>query len=185
MSSTVKPALNMDPFLRRKWTNYFRMFDANHDGKLTKEDFVEIGRRIAAMAPGDEVRKEAIRKMVLKDWDRLFNQDGKTVEVKPDELLQSFSEKTSEELAKLAHDYCPIVFQAVDTDGDGFIQFSEYKNYFCVLFQDDKEARASFDAIDTNKDGILSLEEFRNAWIEFLSGKDQQSPYRLMLGPLD
>ncbi|KAF2869960.1 calcium dependent mitochondrial carrier protein [Massariosphaeria phaeospora] len=50
------------------------------------------------------------------------------------------------------------VLKAVDTDGDGRIQYTEFRNF---VRQTDKELLALFKSIDNNRDGKLSKEELQ------------------------
>jgi Ca2+-binding EF-hand superfamily protein len=78
----------------------------------------------------------------------------------------------------------PLFFQAVDANGDDFIDSSEFGIFFKIFGLDEKMAPASFQAIDTNNDGLLSKEEFITAGTDFFTSEDAACPTKLFWGPL-
>jgi len=177
--------LSTDEFLERKWRKFFTILDVDHDGKVTLEDHVLMGQRFAAASNVPEERKAVIRQHFVTIWNTVFNLDEELTEVDEGAFMNLFIRNGSAGFKKVCDGVCPIMFQAIDADGDGFIQVNEFRDFFRLFYKDDSIADKSFEAIDVNKDGTLSGEEFAAAFTEFLSGVDQNSLYQFFFGSLD
>jgi len=183
--SAEKKELSPEEFLELKWRKFFKVLDVDHDGEVTLKDHEIMGQRFAAASAVPDERKAVIEKQYINLWNQIYNNDGKTEAVTMDELVQHYHVVGRPALVQICRDTCPLEFQAIDADGDGSIQVEEFRNFFRLFCKDDSNADKSFEVIDLNKDGVLSLEEFTEAWIEFLSGVDQKSPYQFLFGSLD
>ena len=64
--------------------------------------------------------------------------------------------------AELVHTLSSAYFRAIDTNGDHFLERSEWTNYLKIrkTYTSEEQAMQSFDSIDKNKDGVISLEEY-------------------------
>ena len=69
-----------------------------------------------------------------------------------------------------------MIFDAIDTNGDGGIEVAEFTAYFTSL--------SVTDAAIANHDGSLSREEFAAFGNEFFLSQDVNSPSRFFFGPL-
>jgi len=177
--------ITTEKFLKRKWRKFFAVLDVDHDGKVTLKDYETMGQRFAIASTVMEARRSEIEQHFVEIWNKVYNKDGKTSEVTVEQLFEKFDEFGNEAMIQVCHETCPLLFQAIDADGDGFIQVEEFRNFFHLLCEDDSLADRSFQMIDLNKDGVLSAEEFKEVWIEFLIGVDQTSPYQFLYGSLD
>jgi len=184
MSDTGRE-LTEEKFLERKWRKFFATLDIDHDGKVTLEDYVLMGQRFAAASSVSAERKAAIEQNFINIWNTVYNKDGKCTEVKVEELLDMFIQTGNPALIEICSETCPLMFQAIDADGDGIIQVEEFRNFFRLFIKDDSYADKIFEMIDLNKNGILSVDEFVKAWKDFLTGVDQSSPYQFFFGSLD
>ena len=78
-----------------------------------------------------------------------------------------------------------MIFDAIDTNGDGGIEVEEFTAYFKSLSVTDAAvANQVFQAMDANHDGSLSREEFSAFGNEFFLSQDANSPSRFFFGPL-
>jgi Ca2+-binding EF-hand superfamily protein len=177
--------LTEDEFLERKWRKFYTLLDIDHDGKVTLKEHEQLGQRFAAASQVSKERKVIIEQHFVNLWNALYNKDGQCEEIVVAVLLEKFAQTGRANLSKLCDDTCPLMFQAADADGDGFIQMEEFRNVSRLFFKDDTNADKAFEMIDLDKDGKLSLAEFTEAWREFFSGVDQNSPYRFLFGSLD
>lgn len=59
------------------------------------------------------------------------------------------------------HDICKMVFTKLDSNGDGKIDFNEFKKAFWTQGSniEEKSLREAFDAADLNKDGRIDQQE--------------------------
>jgi len=172
-------------FLTAKLKKFFQVMDINGDGVVTKEDFVEMGKRFAAASSVDEKKKEEIRHHFLQIWEDVFQKDSKVVEVGKPAFIDLLIRHGTDGRRKNSETVAPVMFHAIDADGDGLIQSAEFRNFFALFKSNDSDSDATFKIIDTNSDGVLSKDEFCGAFTEFLSGEDETSPFRLFFGPLD
>ena len=60
-------------------------------------------------------------------------------------------------------------FRTLDTNGNGFIQRSEWSNYLklCKTYTSDEQAMEAFDSLDKDKSGVISLTEFVENGVDF------------------
>lgn len=76
-----------------------------------------------------------------------------------------------------------IVFNAVDADGDGYIDWGELTQFFESLGMDRNFATVAFNAIDVDGDGLISLDEFIENGLDFFTSQDEGRG-QFFLGPL-
>jgi Ca2+-binding EF-hand superfamily protein len=171
-------------FFERKWLKFFTVLDADKDGVVTKKDHELMGERFASASTLDEARKTEIKHQFLLIWEKVIEADGKTQAITPKYFISLLSKQGLQGLGTLYQGVCDSMFKVIDTDGDGFIQVAELQNFFKLFANDDAEAIKAFAIIDTNNDGKISNEEFSTAFMDFLTGEDQKSPYRYFFGNL-
>lgn len=77
------------------------------------------------------------------------------------------------------------MFELLDLDGDGTINFDEWKMHYLCNNTNADYARASFDAMDTDKNGLISRDEFINYLDEFYYSTEDKLNSSILFGPLD
>jgi len=179
--SSGKPSKLLDAKLRK----FFGVLDTNGDGLVTREDHEEMGRRFAAASDVNDKRKEEIKQHFITIWETIFHRDGKVEEVDMPYFVDLMTSHGLSGMKKICDGVTPIMFQAVDADGDGKIQPAEFRHFFALFKCNDSGADRSFGTIDADGDGVLSGEEFRVAFTDFLCDEDETCPNRLFFGPLD
>jgi len=171
-------------FFERKWLKFFSVLDTDKDGVVTKKDHELMGERFAAASAVDDARKAEIKQQFLSIWEKVIEADGKIQAITPKYFITLLSKQGLQGLGSLYQPVCNLMFHVIDTDGDGFIQVAELQSFFRLFCNDEKEATRAFAIIDSNNDGKISSEEFSTAFTDFLTGEDQQSPYRYFFGNL-
>jgi len=177
--------LSTEEFQDKKWRKFFTILDADHNGKVSLNDHAEMGKRFAAAPSVPEERKDITRQHFVTIWETVFNLDADIQEVDHDYFMDLFRRNGTAGFKKICDGVCPIMFAAIDEDGDGVIGRDEFRHFFRLFYKDDSQADKSFGIIDTAKDNRLSFQEFKAAFTEFLSGVDQSSPYQFFFGELD
>jgi len=173
-------------FFEKKWLKFFTVLDTDKDGVVTKKDHELMGERFAAASTLDDARKAEIKQQFIQIWEKVIEADGKTQAITPKYFITLLNKQGRHMLGTIYQGICDIMFKVIDTDGDGLIQLAELQNFFKLFVNEDAEAQAkkAFSIIDTNNDGVISSEEFSTAFTDFLTGEDQQSPYRYFFGNL-
>jgi Ca2+-binding EF-hand superfamily protein len=75
-----------------------------------------------------------------------------------------------------------IVADAMDIDGDGFIEQAEYAQLFHLANVGDEVVLAAFQCLDQDGDGRISTQEFRAGAAHAFLSQDSANPGTAMLG---
>jgi len=177
--------LTPEKFLERKWRKVFKILDLDHDGMVTLKDYASLGQRFAAESKISKERKAGIEQHFVNVWHRLYCRDRRSEQVTEDEFVDIYFEAGGPLLKQLIVESCPLFFQAIDADGDGFIPVEEFRNFFRLFSKDDSFAVQVFETLDVKKTGVLSVDEFVDAFLEYVTGTDQKSPYQFLFGSLN
>jgi len=177
-------ATTTNDFLSKKFSHFFHVLDFDGDGVVTRNDYVQMGERFASVSDVDDKRKEEIKKHFLGIWDEMFANLSTESRITPDQFVKNLTEIGEQGRKKISETTAPLMFKAVDADGDGLIQLQEYRNYYKLLKNKDEAADESFKTIDLNHDGCISLEEYNQGFLDFFTSEDQTSPNRHFFGPL-
>jgi len=183
MSSTLDEKTKQ--FRERKFRKFFHVLDIDGNGTVTKEDHVEMGERVAKASGVDEKKQAEIVRHFVRIWETVYQKDSEIQQITISYFLELLLRHGPVGLKEVCDTTNPILFQAVDTNGDGFIQLHEFANYYKIFCLDDSAAQRSFDLIDTDGDGVLSYDEFNSALIEFFCSDDPNSKHRNFFGPID
>jgi Ca2+-binding EF-hand superfamily protein len=176
-----------DEFLEKKWKRFFAMIDGDDDGKVSKKDHEEMGKRFADGAVCDKEHKEAIRKYFNEIWGKVYDPDNKKKELNFDEFHAIYKAMGSATMTVIAKDVAGFIFKACDADQDGFFTLDDFQNFLKRFTSDRKVpwAAAAFKLAASPKDQKLSLEGFEKGFVEFLTGTDRKSIYLGFWGSLD
>lgn len=169
---------------KRKLRTYFRRYDANADGFLTRDDY----RIIADRATDDKLsRREKTREDYTKIFDALYAIAGEDGKIDEKIFIEAGAKMlTDPQFRKALDDAIRTAFGLLDTSGNGYIQEEKYIRFLNDLQFRDHEylAKLAFKGLDSNKDGVLSFEEFRDACYDFWFSEDETRPGTLLWGPL-
>src|SRR5262249_40174854 len=78
-----------------------------------------------------------------------------------------------------------LLFDALDTDGDGRVTLDEYRRYLEVCGVKGSSAEAFFAHADLDENGRLTRREMADAVEEFLLGEDASAAGNYLFGPLE
>jgi len=163
---------------------YFNRIDFDKDGAITRADFEGMGSRFVEKEKVDAKVGEEIKNRICAVWDQYLSKVGGDG-INEGAFIEALKKQVNDPSLKAAvSGPLPLFFKAVDANGDGMIDSSEYGIFFDIIGLDPNMAPASFQAIDTNNDGLLSEEEFVEAGTDFFTSDDAAAPTKLFWGPL-
>ena len=151
----------------------FQMLDANSDGRFSREDTVLFAAHERdSLKQLNPVEAENVYKCLLKisdiyGLDKFARDGGLSYTMREYEIVRRIIAKR--DLPDAVRVLQSAQFRAIDTNGDGFIQKSEWSNYLkiCKIYTSDEKAMEAFDSLDKNKSGTISLPEFVESAVDF------------------
>jgi hypothetical protein len=147
-------------FLVMKLNRVFEMMDFEKKGTIFAQDFVEWGRRAAAIG-GVKFTRD-MEETWIKTWEAYFG-DGN--ESKDAWIRKAFAFKNmaKEKTIEMSVEINIPLFDCVDLDGNGEISYREFNAMVMPLGVSENDAKVAFDIIDTDKNGVLDKSEFAEA----------------------
>lgn len=174
---------------QRKLTRLFTLYDADHDGGLTRGDYEQTAQRVAsayALAPGSAEHTHLVTSLVAQ-WDfvqRLADTDNDDrvdlaeYQAGWDNLLSN-----RETFGALVGSFADASIASADKDGDGRLTRQEFVGSLRGFLVADAEADDAFNRLDQNADGYLTRDELVKATDEFFNSPDPNAPGNWLLGP--
>ena len=172
----------------KKIRTHFTRLDVNQDGFISREDYEEIGRKVAEYGKLNEEEAATTHSAFLAIADHLDLKPGvkHTIEEATQKVhknVLSLPIGKNKELCDLTHG---IMFDAFDTNKDGHISYDEFQVYYRILAPKLQEhVLPCFNTIDADKDGVISREEFLAAAFEFMCGMKETAISNSFFGPLE
>ena len=162
--------------------------DVNKDGYISREDFELIAKKMEEYGELTKEQAESVSEGFMKMADASGAKPGVKIPVEvaaqknSDVLLSLPPEKRKPVLQSFQNE----LFDALNTNKDGYITLKEFKVYFCIIGPDLTEAEVtrSFNTIDRDKDGKLSREEFMAAAHEYMFGVEETEISNYFFGHL-
>jgi len=176
-------------FQKRKLTRYFNILDVNLSGFLERSDFEEIGENLASLRNFEKGSDEyeGVMSAILTIWNnsRSFGEAKNPDEVSLEEWLKHEEKalETEEMIEQYMKKITRGVFDLVDENGDGTIQFREYAQILKAFRVEDGIAEFSFPKLDLNGDGVISKDEFVTVVEQFHLSQDRNAPGNYLFGP--
>lgn len=125
------------------------------NGNIRKNDFIEFSIETKLLDLADRKISEGGQSKIVKTSQR---KERSQSESQSGGLLCCFPQRRTKKKDDVP-DKVEAAFNKFDTDGNGFIDWSEFKQLASQL--DPEQARRIFEACDSSGDRQISLEEFR------------------------
>jgi Ca2+-binding EF-hand superfamily protein len=165
-------------FQCQKLEKFFDLVDMKKDGTVTKDDFIEWGRRVSHLS-GITFTLE-IQNAFLSVHDSYFgNGTGESV----DQWVEFIGMMSNlPDAIEMGANTALNMFRAMDLNHDGDVQYSEFKAFVGALGVSSDDAELSFRIIDNDGNGKLSKKEVSEAFAHYLFDKEP-SPAQNFFGP--
>ena len=164
------------------------VLDTDGDGVITAADFTQLAHGICEQLGVPEGPKAAaIERGYQAWWEQLradcdADGDGRVTRAEfaaahlagQGDPQAYFQEQLSRVIA--------IVAEAMDLDGDGFIELAEYERAFRVVDVGPEVVMAGFQRLDQDGDGRISTQEFEAGVAHAFLSQDPADPGTFMLG---
>ena len=181
----------MTPFQKRKLGRLFDAMDVNGDGQVGRTDFVHRVNALARMRGwlATSASYERNLRTALSEWQNI----RETADVDDDARVsrEEFLHYADvflgdrEAIRAYARGDVQLMFDAMDTDGDGRITIDEYRTYLETCGLNRAGAASFFAHADLDEDGRVSRAEMTHAVEEYLVSDDPAAAGNYLFGPLD
>jgi Ca2+-binding EF-hand superfamily protein len=172
----------------RNLRSIFAVFDVNGDGVIGAIDFVEMAGLVCDLVGvTDDDRRAAFKDGYLSWWEQLradADSDGDG-QITAAEFAATAASGRGDPLVYYNQTAGPVLAmmtEAMDHDGDGFIEHRDYQRLSGLPGMDPQVFLAAFDRLDTDGDGRLSLAQFQEAIAHLFSSQNPADPGTAMLG---
>jgi len=168
--------MNETDLLRRTVDGAFAILDADADGVITSGDLTALGTRVCEQLHiAGSPQAAAILESYASWWEKLradcdTDGDGRISRAEFVAAMLSGGGDPQAYYGQHLARQISLMADAMDADGDGFIEPTEYLALFGAVPSLDPEAvQAVFERLDADGDGRISREEFQAAHLIFSS----------------
>ena len=170
----------------RKLTKLFRLYDANQDGVLVQQDFIDLASRLVEFHPG-ALHYAQILNHLQQDWLCLCTaaDQNDDVRITLDEWLAYYDQVLNDikQYASRVIALVTLLFDAFDQDGDGHISEQEWISLLSAFNVQPIYSSSIFLNLDVNRDGVLNQEEVLTLIHDFFYINDTATPANFLFGP--
>lgn len=179
-----------DPSLRaRNIDAAFTVLDADADGVITSDDLTAIGTRVCEQLHiAGSPQAAAILETYASWWEQLRSDcdadgDGRITRAEFAQAMLTGGGDPEAYYGQQLGKQVSLLADAMDADGDGFIEPTEYLALFGAAPSLDPEVvQAAFEHLDADGDGRISREEFKAGVAHLFLSSDQARPGTSILG---
>lgn len=181
-------AMELTPFRRGKLLNQFRALDRDSDGRVSRDDFTGVARRICGIFDID-VTSQAGQELFAAHtgiFDQICGATSSGVTF--DEFLQGAEATLLSHEGSVKSIMTPMlraVIRWCDSEGDKELSSSEFRRLLWAWGQSEEHALAAFNSLDLDKGSQLSEREMLEALEEFYLSEDPHAPGNTLFGPLE
>lgn len=173
---------------RQKINHLFDIIDVNYSGTVDESDFRNLllsltNARHLLTKPHQHSNLEHA---LMSIWEQLRRMGDTSFDGRIDreEWLRFFSHALSDEVfyAGLLRPLEKALIDLIDTNGDGRISHTDYRDIVLAIHPNLPEITVLFQKIDLNRDGYITSDEAHKALIEFFLSSDANSPGNWFFG---
>ncbi|KOV39083.1 calcium-binding protein [Streptomyces sp. XY431] len=167
---------------------FFReVLDQTGDGHLTAHDFRAMAHNVCWQLELSEEGEGRVYDAFERWWEELragmdADDDGR---VSRAEYIAATLAGCDRDPAYLERGLLPAlraVFAAADTDGDGLLDFAEYRVLFGGRRVHPAELSHGFRQLDTDGDGVITSAEFLRGFVDYFTARAPSAPGTQLLG---
>ncbi|MFB6889142.1 oxygenase MpaB family protein [Kitasatospora sp. NPDC056327] len=167
---------------------FFRdVLDQTGDGHLTARDFEAMAHNVCWQLELSEEGEAAVYAAFAAWWEQLrtgMDDDGDG-RIGRAEYVAATLAGIDRDPAYLERGLLPAlraVFTAADTDGDGLLDFAEYRVLFGGRRVHPAELSHGFRRLDTDGDGVITVAEFLRGFVDYFTARAPSAPGTQLLG---
>ncbi|MFJ5990240.1 EF-hand domain-containing protein [Lentzea sp. NPDC092896] len=175
--------------LDRKWDNFFNHFDANGNGYIEHEDFVQRGQEVTAACGYDPASERA--KSVADGFQQVWTSLAGSLDTDGDGRVSRGEFVAGMAVVAEGDSYDTIFQPAIDAllvigdeDGDGKLSMNDWLRLQGGYGTPLTAAEESFRLLDTDASGYLTRAEISVATREYFTSTDPQAAGNNLYGPL-
>ena len=165
--------------MAEKWRTLFKIFDQNHDGIITKDDFEVNKNNFIKVYKLQGVEADNVKATLDKFWHCVVLHTHKSQPIiKEGRFVARYKKayKTHRSAAvKRMHECNDHLLHVIDRDHDGFLSFDELFEDFRAWNQGiENLVRGMFNLMGPNDDNLVPNENFNKLYTEFPFGKNKE-----------
>ena len=173
--------------LDRNLSAAFDYLDADGDGRISRGDLMTLSERVCerfGLTGG--AQRDGILAATQAWWDQLAadckpSDGGITRDEFTSTMRNGRGDPKSYFEAGLGR-ISEVMAEAIDEDGDGYIERDDYARWFAVTPLDQDIVRAAFERLDADGDGRITRAEFVSATANVILSDNPADPGTAMLG---
>ena len=166
------------PFQREKLDRVWNIMDIDKDGKCTRDDFIEWGRRVAS-ASGIEFILD-LEESYASVWESYFGDEKGKSKDRWIDFMSSIADIP--DVIEIGAKNALKMFDAIGIDHDGLVNHAHFYHFVHALGVSKSDSEKAFKIIGADADGFLSSEEFALACSHYYFDKGP-SKYQNFFGP--